>query len=69
MTHLHFDHCGGSVQWNKRKRVMNQLLKMLNSGVMKITGMGNKPNPERKRSCLKIFCQCKKVDSLIKDRR
>jgi glyoxylase-like metal-dependent hydrolase (beta-lactamase superfamily II) len=19
MTHLHFDHCGGSVQWNKDK--------------------------------------------------
>jgi glyoxylase-like metal-dependent hydrolase (beta-lactamase superfamily II) len=19
MTHLHFDHCGGSVQWNKNK--------------------------------------------------
>jgi glyoxylase-like metal-dependent hydrolase (beta-lactamase superfamily II) len=19
MTHLHFDHCGGSVQWNKTK--------------------------------------------------
>jgi glyoxylase-like metal-dependent hydrolase (beta-lactamase superfamily II) len=19
MTHLHFDHCGGSIQWNKDK--------------------------------------------------
>jgi hypothetical protein len=43
----HFDHCGGSVQWNKENR-MNLLLKMLNFGLMKITGMGNKINPEKK---------------------
>jgi hypothetical protein len=23
MTHLHFDHCGGSVQWNKTKQDTN----------------------------------------------
>jgi glyoxylase-like metal-dependent hydrolase (beta-lactamase superfamily II) len=25
MTHLHFDHCGGSVQWNKEKRIWTSL--------------------------------------------
>jgi glyoxylase-like metal-dependent hydrolase (beta-lactamase superfamily II) len=31
MTHLHFDHCGGSVQWNAKKRDMSLLSKTLNS--------------------------------------
>jgi hypothetical protein len=40
MTHLHFDHCGGSVQWNAEKRDMSLLSKTLNSGVMKAIGNG-----------------------------
>jgi hypothetical protein len=44
MTHLHFDHCGGSVQWNRKKQATN-LTKTPNFGVMKATGNGAKPNP------------------------
>jgi glyoxylase-like metal-dependent hydrolase (beta-lactamase superfamily II) len=32
MTHLHFDHCGGSVQWNKDKTGYEPAFKTLNSG-------------------------------------
>ena len=27
MTHLHFDHCGGSIQWNKNKEVLEPAFK------------------------------------------
>jgi glyoxylase-like metal-dependent hydrolase (beta-lactamase superfamily II) len=42
MTHLHFDHCGGSVQWNKEKPATNPPLKMPGSGAMTIIGSGHK---------------------------
>jgi hypothetical protein len=47
MTHLHFDHCGGSVQWNRIKQAMNLLSRTAN-GAMKVTGMGNKTKSERR---------------------
>jgi glyoxylase-like metal-dependent hydrolase (beta-lactamase superfamily II) len=40
MTYLHFDHCGGSVQWNKDKTGYEPAFKNANSGVMKIIGNG-----------------------------
>jgi metal-dependent hydrolase (beta-lactamase superfamily II) len=47
MTHLHFDHCGGSVQWNRQNRIRTCFLKMLNSGLMKITGNGQQSQTQR----------------------
>jgi hypothetical protein len=41
---LHFDHCGGSIQWNKDKTGYEPAFKMLNFGPTKITGIGTKPN-------------------------
>jgi hypothetical protein len=40
-----FDHCGGSVQWNKEKTGYEPAFKTLNFGAMKSLGMGNKTNP------------------------
>ena len=40
MTHLHFDHCGGSVSGIRTGRVMSPHLKMQASGPMKIIGTG-----------------------------
>jgi metal-dependent hydrolase (beta-lactamase superfamily II) len=42
MTHLHFDHCGGSVQWNKNKTGYEPAFKTQNFGLMKTMGMGYK---------------------------
>jgi hypothetical protein len=62
MTHLHFDHCGGSVQWNKDKQAMNLLSRTLNSGAMKVTGNGQQNQTEREGFfCLKIFCDARKA--------
>jgi hypothetical protein len=54
MTHLH-DHCGGSVQWNKDKTGYEPAFKMLNSGIMKITGMGNKAKSEKKNRFIRKY--------------
>jgi hypothetical protein len=40
MTHLHFDHCGGSVQWNKNKTGYEPAFKTQNFGLMKTIGNG-----------------------------
>jgi hypothetical protein len=42
MTHLHFDHCGGSVQWNKDKTGYEPAFKNAKFWTMKVMGMGNK---------------------------
>jgi metal-dependent hydrolase (beta-lactamase superfamily II) len=59
MTHLHFDHCGGSVQWNK-KQDTNLLSKTQNFGLMKTIGNGlqNQIPGRKHHSCPKIFYQC-----------
>jgi glyoxylase-like metal-dependent hydrolase (beta-lactamase superfamily II) len=64
MTHLHFDHCGGSVQWNKNKTGYEPAFKKQNFGLMKTIGNGHKTNPREKSIFLsKIFYQCKKADN------
>ena len=40
MTHLHFDHCGGSVQWNHNKTGYEPAFKMLFSGAVRSIGNG-----------------------------
>jgi glyoxylase-like metal-dependent hydrolase (beta-lactamase superfamily II) len=42
MTHLHFDHCGGSIQWNKDKTGYEPAFKILTFGQPKPLEMGNK---------------------------
>jgi glyoxylase-like metal-dependent hydrolase (beta-lactamase superfamily II) len=44
LTHLHFDHCGGSVQWNKDKTGYELAFKNANIGPMKTIGNGRQ-NP------------------------
>jgi glyoxylase-like metal-dependent hydrolase (beta-lactamase superfamily II) len=63
MTHLHFDHCGGSVQWNKDKTGYEPAFKNAKFGAMKSNGQQNQT--EREGFCLKIFCRCKKAGNLI----
>jgi glyoxylase-like metal-dependent hydrolase (beta-lactamase superfamily II) len=43
MTHLHFDHCGGSVQVRKKQATEPAFQKTPNLS-RKPLGMGNKPN-------------------------
>jgi glyoxylase-like metal-dependent hydrolase (beta-lactamase superfamily II) len=47
MTHLHFDHCGGSVQWNKNKTGYEPFSKrkILTNGPL---GMGYKTKSQEK---------------------
>ena len=52
LTHLHFDHCGGSTVLNSNN-VSVPLLKMPNIGQTKIIGLGNKPKLKRKSFFLK----------------
>ena len=40
LSHLHFDHCGGSVIWNKDRSGFEMNLKMQNIGQTEITGNG-----------------------------
>ena len=40
LTHLHFDHCGGSVKWKKDEVDLKWLLKMQSIGVIKNIGSG-----------------------------
>ena len=40
LTHLHFDHVGGAIQWNKDRTGYEPLLKMPSFGPMKNTGNG-----------------------------
>ena len=50
MTHLHFDHCGGSVQWNKTEQGTSLHLKTHIIGATKTTGGGlQNQTEERKR--------------------
>jgi glyoxylase-like metal-dependent hydrolase (beta-lactamase superfamily II) len=48
MTHLHFDHCGGSVQWNKDKTGYEPAFK--NARAMKVTGNGQQNQIREKAS-------------------
>jgi glyoxylase-like metal-dependent hydrolase (beta-lactamase superfamily II) len=60
MTHLHFDHCGGSVQWNKDKTGYEPAFK--NAKFWSNDShweWATKPNPREGFFCLKIFCRCK----------
>jgi hypothetical protein len=66
MTHYTFDHCGGSVQWNKDKTGYEPAFKTLNSGAMKVTGNGQQNQIRESFFCLKIFCRCKKALNFIK---
>jgi glyoxylase-like metal-dependent hydrolase (beta-lactamase superfamily II) len=67
MTHLHFDHCGGSVQWNKDKTGYEVAFKNAKFWTNEIIGNGQlNPMLEKKlRFYQKIFCQCKKADNFI----
>jgi glyoxylase-like metal-dependent hydrolase (beta-lactamase superfamily II) len=68
MTHLHFDHCGGSVQWNKDKTGYEPAFK--NAKFWSNDShweWATKPNPREGFFCLKIFCQCKAGLILSKD--
>jgi glyoxylase-like metal-dependent hydrolase (beta-lactamase superfamily II) len=58
MTHLHFDHCGGSVQWNKTG--YEPAFKTLN-GFNDHWEWATKPNPREKHPSCRKFYQCKKV--------
>ena len=58
LTHLHFDHCGGCVQWNKDKTGSMKLrLKMQYFGVIKTTGNGrlNRISASKLRFSLKTL--------------
>ena len=49
MTHLHFDHCGGSVQWNEDKTGYEVAFKNAKFWTTKIIGNGQLyPMPEKK---------------------
>jgi glyoxylase-like metal-dependent hydrolase (beta-lactamase superfamily II) len=62
MTHLHFDHCGGSVQWNKNKTGYEPAFKTQKFWTNENHWeWATKPIPGRKHhSCPKIFYQCRK---------
>jgi glyoxylase-like metal-dependent hydrolase (beta-lactamase superfamily II) len=47
MTHLHFDHCGGSVQWNKDKTGYEPAFKNAKFGAMKSNGQQNQIRERR----------------------
>ena len=50
LTHLHFDHCGGSVEWNDDRSGYRTAFKTPDTGVMKIIGNGQQnPIQERKQ--------------------
>jgi len=51
LTHLHFDHCGGAIEWNSDKTFYNLLLKMQNFGLMKNIGNGQQ-NPIQEKKLL-----------------
>ena len=40
LSHLHFDHCGGAVEWNDQKMDIDQLSKMPPIGAPRIIGNG-----------------------------
>jgi glyoxylase-like metal-dependent hydrolase (beta-lactamase superfamily II) len=48
MTHLHFDHCGGSVQWNKEKTGYEPAFQKTPNLSMKATGNGQQTQSERR---------------------
>jgi len=54
MTHLHFDHCGGSIQWNKDKTGYEPAFKNANFWTNKKHWLwATEPNPREKASFLK----------------
>jgi glyoxylase-like metal-dependent hydrolase (beta-lactamase superfamily II) len=64
MTHLHFDHCGGSVQWNKNKTGYEPAFKNAKFWTNENHWECTNQIPGRKHhSCPKIFYQCKKADN------
>jgi hypothetical protein len=60
---LHFDHCGGSVQWNRKKQATN-LLSKHKFWSNEATGNGQQTQSER-LLLSEIFCRCKKAGNLI----
>jgi hypothetical protein len=65
MTHLHFDHCGGSVQWNRIKQAMNPLSRTAKFWSNESHWNGQQNQIQEGFFCLKIFCRCKKAGNLI----
>lgn len=63
MTHLHFDHCGGSVTWNKDKTGYELAFKNAKYSTMIITGIGQQNQMLEKKPLfyMKTLFQCKKV--------
>ena len=54
MTHLHFDHCGGSIQWNKDKTGYEPAFKNAHFWSNQEHGKwATEPNRREKASCLK----------------
>ena len=54
MTHLHFDHCGGSIQWNKNKTLLEPAFKNANFWSNKDHWKwATEPNKREKASFLK----------------
>ena len=53
LTHLHFDHCGGAVQWNKDKTGYEPALKTQFTGAIRHHwDWATKPNRREKASFL-----------------
>ena len=53
LTHLHFDHCGGSVKWNKDKSNFEMVFKNANYYNKDHWLWANNPNAREKASFLK----------------
>ena len=53
LSHLHFDHCGGSVIWNKDRSGFEMAFKNANIGQIKIIGNGLQNQTQRKSSPFK----------------
>ena len=49
LTHLHFDHCGGAIQWNKDKTGFEPAFKMLVFGVTINIGTGQLTQTQEKK--------------------
>ena len=67
MTHLHFDHCGGSVQWNKDRTGYEPAFKNAKFWTNKEHwDWATNPNDREKASFLKKICfLCKKLVNSI----
>jgi glyoxylase-like metal-dependent hydrolase (beta-lactamase superfamily II) len=53
LTHLHFDHCGGAIEWNDDKTGYRPAFKNAHFGPTKIIGNGLQNQSREKASFLK----------------